>query len=138
MEVELDASEDALFNYDYRFCVFMHNIPGSKSEVSDGMLNPSTLTADFFASPRGTPVTSVAAPSLDPVTVSREDHSESSPIAAITGQLFRLIPRLSRTRSQNRALYFSAFVPNIFLFIVFPHLCLMLFLSTVNVCTKFC
>ena len=47
------------------------------------MLNPSVpLIADFFANPRCPPSASAAASSLDPVVVSREDHSANSPSAA--------------------------------------------------------
>ena len=53
MEAEFDASGDTLFNYGYGYCVFTHNICGSKPQISDGMLDPSVpLTPEFFANPR--------------------------------------------------------------------------------------
>ena len=33
MEAELDASDNALFNYGYGFCVFAHNICDSKPQI---------------------------------------------------------------------------------------------------------
>ena len=83
MEAEFDSSGDALFNYGYGCCVFTHNICESKPQISDGMPDPSVLlTLEFFANPRCPPGTSVTAPALDPVAVSREDSSENSPAAA--------------------------------------------------------
>ena len=47
------------------------------------MPNPSVpLTAEFFANPRCPPGASVAAFALDPIAVSGEDRSETSPAAA--------------------------------------------------------
>ena len=86
MEVELDVSDDALFNYGYGCCVFAHNICRSNPEIPDGMLNPSTpLTLDFFANPRCPLGTVAAAPALDPVAVSREDCLENCPAAVAEG-----------------------------------------------------
>ena len=52
MEAEFDSSGDALFNYGYGCCVFMHNICGSKPHIPDGMPDPSIqLTPEFFANP---------------------------------------------------------------------------------------
>ena len=83
MEAEFDASGDTLFNYGYGCCVFTHNIQGSKPQIQDGMSDPSvSLTPEFFANPRCPPGTPAAAPSLDPVAVSKEDSSENSPAAA--------------------------------------------------------
>ena len=83
MEAEFYASGDTLFNYGYGYCVFMHNIRGSKPQIPDGMSDPSVpLTPEFFANPRCPPGTSAAAPALNPVAVSREDRSENSPAAA--------------------------------------------------------
>ena len=80
MEAEFDSNDDALFNYGYGCCVFMHNIYGSKPQIPDGMPNPSVpLTRKFFANPRCPPGTSAAAPALDPVAISREDCSANSP-----------------------------------------------------------
>ena len=80
MDAEFDSNGDALFNYGYGCCLFTHNICGSKPQIPDGMPDPSVpLTSEFFANPRCPPGTSVAAPALDPVAVSREDRSENSP-----------------------------------------------------------
>ena len=56
MEVQFDASGDTLFNYGYGCCVFTHHICGSKSQIPDGMSDPSVpLTQKFFANPRYPP-----------------------------------------------------------------------------------
>ena len=82
MEAEFNSSGDALFNYGYGYCVFMHNICRSKPQIPDGMPDPLVpLTLEFFANPHYPPSVSSAAPALDPVVVSREDGSESSPTA---------------------------------------------------------
>ena len=83
MEAAFDSSGDTLFNYVYGCCAFAHDIHGSKPKIPNGMPNPSVpLTADFVANPRCPPGASVAASSLDPVVVSREDRSANSPSAA--------------------------------------------------------
>ena len=83
MEAEFDSSGDALFNYGYGCCVFTHNICGSKPQIPDGMPDPSVpLTPKFFANLRCPPGTSAAAPALNSVAFSREDHSENSPVTA--------------------------------------------------------
>ena len=47
------------------------------------MSDPSVLlTPEFFANPRCPLGTSAAAPTLDPVAISREDRSENSSIVA--------------------------------------------------------
>ena len=108
MEAAFDSSGDTLFNYGYGCCAFTHNICRSKPGILDGMPNPSVpLAADFFANPRCPPGASVAASSLDPVVVSREDHLANSP--SVVGeeavlpterrQFFRRIPRPSRALS---------------------------------------
>ena len=82
IEVEFDSGGDALFNYGYGCFIFKHNICGSKPQITDGMPDPSVpLTPESYANPRCPPGTSVAAPALDPVAVSREDRSENSPAA---------------------------------------------------------
>ena len=84
MEAEFDASEDTLFNYSYGFCVFTHNICGSKPQIQDGMPNPLVpSTPEFFANPRCPPSTSSAAPAPDVAAVRREERSENNPIAAV-------------------------------------------------------
>ena len=56
MEANFDASGDTLFNYGYGYCVFTHNICGSKPQIPDGMSDPSVpLTPEFFANPRWPP-----------------------------------------------------------------------------------
>ena len=56
MEAEFDASDDTLFNYGYDYCVFTHNICGSKPQIPDGMSDLSVpLTLEFFANPRCPP-----------------------------------------------------------------------------------
>ena len=88
IEAEFDASGDKIFNYSYGCIAFTYNICGSKPQISDGMPNPSVpLTAEFFANLRCPPGTSSAAPTLDPVAVSREDCSENSPAAAGVGTI---------------------------------------------------
>ena len=83
MEAEFDSSGDTLFNYGYGCCAFTHNICGSKPHIPDGMPNPSVpLTAEFFANPRCPPSASADASTLAPIVVSREEHSENSPVAA--------------------------------------------------------
>ena len=83
MEAEFDSSGDTLFNYDYGCCAFKYNICGSKPQIPDGMLNPSVpLTAEFFANPRCPPGAPAAAPALDPIAVSGEEHLENSPVTA--------------------------------------------------------
>ena len=53
MEAEFDSISDALFNYGYGCCVFMHNICGSRPHIPDGMPDPSiSLTPEFFPNPR--------------------------------------------------------------------------------------
>ena len=81
MEAEFNSNDDALFNYGYGCCLFKHNIFGSKPQIPDGMPDPFVpLTPEFFANPRCHPGTSVVTPALDPVAVSREDHSKNSPV----------------------------------------------------------
>ena len=41
LEVEYDASFEAIFNYGYGCCAFAHNICGSKPKIPDGMLSMS-------------------------------------------------------------------------------------------------
>ena len=83
MEVAFDSSGDTLFNYGYGCCAFVHNICGSKTEIPDGMPNPSVLlTADFFSNPRCPPGASAATSSLDPAIISEGDRSVNSPSAA--------------------------------------------------------
>ena len=80
MEAEFDSSGNALFNYGYCCCVFTHNICGSKPQIPNGMLDPSIpLTLKFFANPRCPPSISSAAPALNPVVGSEEEHLETSP-----------------------------------------------------------
>ena len=76
MEAKFDSSGDALFNYGYGCCIFTHNICGSKPQIPDEMSDPSVpLTPEFFANPRCPPSISSAAPALDPVVSSKEEHS---------------------------------------------------------------
>ena len=82
MEAEFDASGDTLFNYGYGYCVFTHNICGSKRQIQDGMPDPSVpLTPEFFANPRCPPSTSSAALAPDPAVVSRKERPGNSPTA---------------------------------------------------------
>ena len=83
MEATFGSSGDTLFNYDYGCCAFVHNICGSKPEISDGMPNPSVLlTANFFVNPRCPLGALVATSSLDPAIISEGDRSVNSPSAA--------------------------------------------------------
>ena len=83
MEAEFNSNGDTLFNYGYGCCVFTHNIGGNKPHIPDGMPNPSVpLTSEFFANPRCPPSYSSAAPALDPIVGSKEEHLEISPTAA--------------------------------------------------------
>ena len=47
MEVVLDSSGDALFNYGYGCCVFTQYIYGSKPQIPDGMPDPSGIPKQF-------------------------------------------------------------------------------------------
>ena len=83
IEAKFDVSGDTLFKYGYGYCVFTHNICGSKPQIPDGMSNPSVpLTPEFFANPRCPPSTSSAAPAPDPAAVSRDECLGNSPTAA--------------------------------------------------------
>ena len=83
MEAEFDSNGDALFNYSYGCCIFMHNIFWSKPQIPDGMSDPSVpLTLEFFANPRCPPSISSATPALDPAVGSEEEHPKTSLTAA--------------------------------------------------------
>ena len=83
MEAEFVASGDTLLNYGYGYCVFTHNICGSKPQIPDGMSDPSVpLTLEFFANPRCPPSISSAASAPDPAAVSKEECSKNSPTTA--------------------------------------------------------
>ena len=83
MEVEFDSNDDTLFNYGYGCCAFAHNICGSKTQIPDGMPNPSVpLTAEFFANPCCPPGASATASALAHVAVSEEERSKNSPVTA--------------------------------------------------------
>ena len=80
MEAEFDSSGDALFNYGYGCCIFMHKICESKPQIPDGMPDPSIpLTSEFFANPRCPPRVSSAAPALDTAVGGEDEPPESSP-----------------------------------------------------------
>ena len=82
MEAEFDSNGDTLFNYDYGYYVFTHNICGSKPQIPDGMSDPLVpFTQDFFANPRCPPSISSATPALDPIVGNEEEHPETSPTA---------------------------------------------------------
>ena len=82
-KVEFDASSDTLFNYGYGYCVFTHNICGSKPQILDGMTDPSVpLTPELISNPRCPPSISSAAPASDPAAVSKEECPENSPTIA--------------------------------------------------------
>ena len=79
MEAEFDSSGDTLFNYGYGYCVFTHNICGSKHHILDGMPDPSIpLTLEFFTNPRCPPSVSSAAPALDTIVSGQDEHLGSS------------------------------------------------------------
>ena len=83
MEAEFDSSGEALFNYGYGYCVFTHNICGSKPQIPDGMPSPLVpLTLKFFANPCCPPSISSAAQTLDPAVGSKEEHPGISPTPA--------------------------------------------------------
>ena len=83
MVAEFDFSGDTIFNYGYGCYSFAHNISGRKTEIPDGMPNPSVpLTVELFSNPCCPPGGSAAASSLDPIVVSGEDRSVNSPSAA--------------------------------------------------------
>ena len=74
LEAEFDASGDAIFNYGYDCCAFVHNICGSKPMIPTGMPEASTaLTLDFFVNPRCPLGSSSVLPAVDPVEISGED-----------------------------------------------------------------
>ena len=82
MEAEFDGSGDTLFNYGYGYCVFTHNICGSKPQIPDGMYDPLVpLTLEFFANPRCPPSTSSTVLASDPDAISREERLENSTAA---------------------------------------------------------
>ena len=83
MEIAFDSSGGTLFNYGYGCCAFTYNICGSKTQIPNGMPNPSVLlTVEFFANPHCPPGPPAAASALDPIAVSGEDRSENSPATA--------------------------------------------------------
>ena len=56
-EAEYDAGFEAIFNYGYGCCTFMHNIWGSKPKIPNGMLGTlEPLTPEFFVNPRCPPL----------------------------------------------------------------------------------
>ena len=74
LEVEFDASGDAIFNYGYGCCAFAHDIRGSKPMIPTGMPEVSTaLTSDFFVNPRCPLGSSSILPAADLAEISRED-----------------------------------------------------------------
>ena len=57
LEAEYDAGFEAIFNYGYGCCAFMHNICGSKPKIPNGMPGMSKpLTPEFFVNPRWPPI----------------------------------------------------------------------------------
>ena len=57
LEAEYGAGFEAIFNYGYGCCSFVHNIYGSKPKIPDRMLDTSEpLTPEFFANPRCPPI----------------------------------------------------------------------------------
>ena len=83
MEAEFDSNGDALFNYGYDCCIFMHNICGSKPQIPDGMSDPLVpLTLEFFSNPRCPPSILSAASTRDPAVGSKEEHPGISPTSA--------------------------------------------------------
>ena len=83
MEAEFNAIDYTLFNYGYGYCVFTHNIYGSKPQIPDGMPNPSIpLKPEFFANPCCPPSISSTTPAPDPATVSMKQCPKNSPTAA--------------------------------------------------------
>ena len=82
MEAEFASSGDALFNYGYGCCFFMHNICESKPQIPDGMPDPSiSLTSEFFSNPRYPPSILSATPVLDSAVGIEKEHPETSPTA---------------------------------------------------------
>ena len=74
LEVEFDASGDAIFNNGYGCCAFGHDIRGSKPMIPIGMPNSSaTLTLDFFVNPRCPSGSSSVLPTADPAEIYGED-----------------------------------------------------------------
>ena len=57
LEAECDAAFEAIFNYEYDYCSFAHNICGSKPKILDRMPGTSEpLTLEFFVNPRCPPI----------------------------------------------------------------------------------
>ena len=55
-EEECDVGFEAIFNYGYECCTFVHNIWGSKPKIPNGMSSTSEpLTPEFFVNPRCPP-----------------------------------------------------------------------------------
>ena len=83
MEAEFDSNGDALFDYGYGYCIFTHNICGSKPQIPNGMADPSVpLTPEFFANPRCPPSILSTASALDLAVGSKEEHPGISPTSA--------------------------------------------------------
>ena len=56
LEAEYDAGFEAIFNYGYECCTFVHNIWGSKPKIPNGMSSTlEPLTPKFFVNPRCPP-----------------------------------------------------------------------------------
>ena len=93
MEAEFDARSDVIFNYDYGYCTFVHNICGSEPLIPAGMPDTSTpLTLEFFMNPRCPPSSSSDFPDVKPVKILGEYLLANSLSAA--GDGIDIPPRL--------------------------------------------
>ena len=86
MEAEFDASSDVIFNYDYGYCAFAHNICESEPLIPAGMPDTSTpLTPEFFVNPRCPPSSSSVFLDAEPIKTIGEDLLAKSLTAAGDG-----------------------------------------------------
>ena len=86
LEVEYDAGFEAIFNYGYGCCAFVHNIYGSKPKIPDGMPGTSKpLTPEFFVNPRCPPAVIPARASVATKTGVSERVNHSLTVGAKIG-----------------------------------------------------
>ena len=111
LEAEYDAGFEAIFNYGYGCCAFVHNICISKPKIPDRMSGTSEpLTPEFFVNPRcpsvAVPVNAVVAPKagvsegVEHFSIAGDkvgDNSDSLPMVA--GERERISVHPTRVRA---------------------------------------
>ena len=86
MGAEFDARSDVIFNYNYGYCTFAHNICESEPLIPIRMPDTSTpLTPEFFMNPRCPPSSSFVFPDAETVKIIGEDFLAKSLSAAGDG-----------------------------------------------------